>query len=1502
MRTARAEPALNPSFFEKKARLWTHPNPNKTFIYKVSIILAIVAVITQKRCFGIVGLLAIFVFIFFSIFMSGCRSESVSGPVFSYDLVGFAGEDLDVFTDYTDSDRIKYRIIEYAEEDEADFGLEINVSAFTTSGELEVIYVKALLFTGDSDDNGYDINHCIGPGGVFTCVIDPGIPEWIIVTLKGTYPSYMGAGITNWLDGEVEPITTGIINFTVEHNFSNIYSSDEQQTYVAIVSWQQTGGSWPDDPGGMIKMKAAIPLPDFSGTLPDDEVEDCFRLEKVDYTGLSADGNPEYGWEDAYGWEDNFIERHIDWCGFYNGEFTEVTELGSGSEGDQLTVSEAVTAGVTDGIISKVFDAGGCAEWTETSGGDHCSEYLSLNVPGYDGCSQLSALVWKESTCQKETTFTVNKTFCIDDKGEESDDHRFTSGLVTLDLGGGSIENVQRIFIKNYTETGKTDEADIYVFYDPTNNTYPSVYGDETVNNSIILTNWDGCDIFTDSAVDITMYKCKSTESNATLVQETIPFNLTHLQVRVAGEADGDEDVDFGICIQSVTEIPKCGEEEIGGDNTIFVTSATVKGDFGGLAGADAICQEEASAAGLSGTFKAWLSDSTTSASERLSESSNAYFLPDGTEVAANWDVLTGGTLTSAINVNASGDTVTGAYVWTNTDETGAKKSDSLLSSCTDWTAATSGVMGRVGDFSATDKKWTDSYLASCSDMNRFYCISEGPGEYLILTKEAHSVALVNTIQEEDYWWEIDYTGETCDWCSVYYEGSGTCGSGTEGDVLSPSEALEQGVKEGDIVQVFNFGTCGSWQNNHCTAEDGCQKFDLLVWKPVECVYTAGQLGTTIRSEVSNGDKVSVGCDFGYTLTGGGFNEISERDDDQDKNYPLDANTWECWDDESTSECYAVCSSAPSLTCSIKRNPATGNANQASVDVDCPTDTLVLGGGFFDSSSESKDQDQSYPFDEDTWHCKDDSNNGACYAICCSGDDLECKIEQASLSATDSYVDVDCSAGYIVTGGGFKDVGTSQGWDQDKNYPIDGDTWRCADDDGDSGTCYAVCCKMGEEPTAGDDDDDDDDTGLTDLDYSCSFTGKLKHVRYYTNGVTFTSTAFPGMWITEPSTGTSADDVTGTFTFDSTTTPTTMTVGSGSYGIYSYNSAPYGISTSLAGMTFKTGSTVKYEIWAGDGVTVGGPSAGPTDILKINSSSNTIEDTSSNLDDSWSAEKIYVLLKDSTANALTSTAIPTTYTMTQWDSYAQSKIHIEFKNTTGHTMTLSADVASISCTQGSGGSGDDDDDDDDSESLTGNIACSDGNDEDFDGCSGNDKLENIVFVTTATYDGDLKAAAKAIGGYGHSGILGAHELCQNQASNAGLTGTFKAWISTNTQHPGAFNTIPTSIYPYYLANSDGEMIAEDWDDLVDGELLNPINVDASGSTVTALGNAVWTNTKTDGYKKGTSTETCSNWEDNDVAQQSYIGDLTKSDAEWTETEIPQGCNAQARLYCFSSYS
>jgi hypothetical protein len=206
--------------------------------------------------------------------------------------------------------------------------------------------------------------------------------------------------------------------------------------------------------------------------------------------------------------------------------------------------------------------------------------------------------------------------------------------------------------------------------------------------------------------------------------------------------------------------------------------------------------------------------------------------------------------------------------------------------------------------------------------------------------------------------------------------------------------------------------------------------------------------------------------------------------------------------------------------------------------------------------------------------------------------------------------------------------------------------------------------------------------------------------------------------------------------------------------------------------------------------------------------------------------------------------------------------------------------------------------------LTGNtkpdfcFECSDGIDNDGDGLvdypddpecllarDGDESTGSYkVFITSTTYDGDL------------NGVSGAHTKCQQRANAAGLTGTFKAWIS----RPGDDPSIQFSREqnPYVLV--DDTMIATDWDDLVDGFLAAPINVDEYGNTVPVPWLA-WTNTDTDGTV--ITNDHCNNWSDGTSNYLSIVGYAHATDNTWTNMNT-EDCTGMGwgtdgfSLYCF----
>ena len=163
---------------------------------------------------------------------------------------------------------------------------------------------------------------------------------------------------------------------------------------------------------------------------------------------------------------------------------------------------------------------------------------------------------------------------------------------------------------------------------------------------------------------------------------------------------------------------------------TVFVTDRQFTGAFGGLDGTDAECQSLAGLAGLPGTFTAWLSDSTTSAIDRIP--AGQYHLVDGTLVANDKADLTDGILKAPITVDQYGNTLTGGFAWTGTSPDGTGTG----TNCGDWTnQGNSNSCGEVGNDQCADAgsifnfdpAWTDVGIAQqCSSGQKLHCFGGG--------------------------------------------------------------------------------------------------------------------------------------------------------------------------------------------------------------------------------------------------------------------------------------------------------------------------------------------------------------------------------------------------------------------------------------------------------------------------------------------------------------------------------------------------------------------------------------------------------------------------------------------------------------------------------------------------------------------------------------------------------------------------------------------------------
>jgi hypothetical protein len=154
-------------------------------------------------------------------------------------------------------------------------------------------------------------------------------------------------------------------------------------------------------------------------------------------------------------------------------------------------------------------------------------------------------------------------------------------------------------------------------------------------------------------------------------------------------------------------------------------------GALGGLAGADALCQARASAAGLTGTFMAWIATAAGSPATRFTRAAVPYVLVNGTVIANNWADLTDGTLAAPIDrTELNGAPPTGntscagggnRTVWSGVNGSGAYSGSD---SCSGFSSTSGG--GLWGWLDRSDISWTQWCSGGlCSWVSPLYCFQQ---------------------------------------------------------------------------------------------------------------------------------------------------------------------------------------------------------------------------------------------------------------------------------------------------------------------------------------------------------------------------------------------------------------------------------------------------------------------------------------------------------------------------------------------------------------------------------------------------------------------------------------------------------------------------------------------------------------------------------------------------------------------------------------------------------
>ena len=158
-----------------------------------------------------------------------------------------------------------------------------------------------------------------------------------------------------------------------------------------------------------------------------------------------------------------------------------------------------------------------------------------------------------------------------------------------------------------------------------------------------------------------------------------------------------------------------------------------------------------------------------------------------------------------------------------------------------------------------------------------------------------------------------------------------------------------------------------------------------------------------------------------------------------------------------------------------------------------------------------------------------------------------------------------------------------------------------------------------------------------------------------------------------------------------------------------------------------------------------------------------------------------------------------------------------------------------------------------------------------------------LFVSSVDYNGDL------------NGLSGADQKCNNLAGNAGLTGNWKAILSSSNQDARGRLTLSAGV-----SRMDGQPLASNASELWDAsrDTDNPIVLDETGSAIdtcsTCDDDRVWTGSRGDGTAAA---ENCNDWQSLSPGNYGRLGDASDVDDWLYDPQRSLRCHQDFHIYC-----
>jgi len=180
----------------------------------------------------------------------------------------------------------------------------------------------------------------------------------------------------------------------------------------------------------------------------------------------------------------------------------------------------------------------------------------------------------------------------------------------------------------------------------------------------------------------------------------------------------------------------------------------------------------------------------------------------------------------------------------------------------------------------------------------------------------------------------------------------------------------------------------------------------------------------------------------------------------------------------------------------------------------------------------------------------------------------------------------------------------------------------------------------------------------------------------------------------------------------------------------------------------------------------------------------------------------------------------------------------------------------------------------------------------------------FAFITSFTMDGNVKRAAnnnfRDECGNLDSGLDAGDCLCSGLAEEAGLGSNYRAWLGTDEGSPSTRFT--QSTIPYI--RTDGKKVANNFNDLTDGSISNPIKYSEDREEVFVLSSShqndvrVWTAVRQMGQTK--TGDNCDGWTTRNPDFEGQVGTMSTTGNSWTDFSSTDNCSFTdfARIYCF----